>query len=103
MRRLLTLQLVQSTLTNFARLNSRLAVLGQILTGRNIVVETVAHFGAARAHQSICENPVGHQEPGRKVRGLLARGGAEADCAQNGTAIVSGDSCHGEMARTTWI
>lgn len=91
MRRLLTLQLVQSALADLARLDGSLAVLGEVLTGRDVVVETKAHLGAAGAHQSVRESPVGHEKAGSEVRGLFAGAGTEADCAEDGTANVSGE------------
>lgn len=89
MRRLLALELVEGALAQLARPDGRLAVLGQVLTRRDIVVDTVVHLGAAGAHQGVCEDPVGQEEGPGVVRGLLAGSGAEAEGGQDGPASVS--------------
>jgi len=89
-RRLLAFQLFQGTLANLASLDGRFTVLGEVLTGRGIVVQTVVHFGDASAHYKVCQSPVGHEKAGNKFRGLFAGGSAETDFAKDGTAIISG-------------
>lgn len=83
MRRFLTLQLVQRTATKFASLHRGLAVLAQIFTGRNIVVQAEEKLLPTRAHQGIREYEVGHEERSGVVGDCLAGGGAEAESGEN--------------------
>lgn len=90
-RRLLTLQLVQSVLAQFTSLHGSLAVFAQILARGDIVVDAIVHLCTTSAHQSVCEGPVGDEQGRSVVWRLLARGGTKAESGQNGTIISISD------------
>lgn len=92
MRRLLTLQLVQSALAQFTGLHGSLAILAQILARRDIVVNAIVDLCTACAHQSVRKGPVGDEQGGGAVGDLLARGGTKAESGQNGTTMRISDS-----------
>ena len=86
MRGLLSLQPVQGCPVDLPRLHRGLAVLGQVLTGRGVVVNSQAHFGAASAEQCVGQDKVANQEAGGVVGGAgLAFGGTEAEGSKNGS------------------
>lgn len=89
MSRLPTLQLVKLLTADFARLDSRLAVGGQVLTGTDVIVNTETNLGATIAHEAESPNPIGDQETRGVVGGCLARGSAKTEGCEQGTVVVN--------------
>ena len=77
MRRLHPPDLLQSTLTQFARPHRRVAVLGEVFPRRRVVVDAEGDFGKARAERAVGEEPVCDREGGGVVGWLLGTGGLE--------------------------
>lgn len=87
--RLPTLQLVKLLTADFARLNSRLAVGGQVLTGTDVIVNAETNLGATIAHEAESPDPVGDQETRGVIGGCLARGSAKTEGCEQGTVVVN--------------
>lgn len=86
MRCFLSLQSVQLSPRDFACLYGRLAVRGEVVARRHIVVEAEEAFGWSCAEHAVRKEPVSYQVGHRVVGDLLVGGGLEAEGVQDKSA-----------------
>lgn len=104
MRGLVPLDHVQRPPADLPRLHRRLAVFGDILARRGVVVEPVDALGDSGAEHLVRERPV-DQDVGRGVVGdrAVGGGGAEAEGRENGAvySLICVGCINGILGLTT--